>query len=1116
MPLIEDDYDPEGWLALTRKFKDEPEKGRRCDVCYAARLARTAERAAREGFDAFATVMSLSPWKKAAVDEPHRPAVRRPPSGLAFLEADFKKKDGFKKSVDLSKAHGLYRQDYCGCLYSLEAARQRTAGDARPGCRPDRPGRRAPDRLRRRPGRRLPALRLPAGPPAWASTAGSRTPAPASRSTSRGRPPPSATVPRPPCGPACRRWPRSNGSTSRPARAEGLRGLRDPGHARRRPASSSSRPTSPPAPTASTRSRRPAGAATATPSPTAPTAARATPSSADLPYDRPRTTMAGFPMCPDCRREYEDPLDRRHHAQPIACPACGPRLALRDARTGRRLPGDVREAAALIRPARSWPSRASAASISSAIRSTGRAVARLRRIKARRTKPLALMARDLAAVRAPRRRSARPSASLLLSPRRPIVLLRKKTGHPRSSPPASTRSASCCPTRPSTACSSRTSSLVVATSSNAKDAPIIKDETEGVRRPVRRRPDPRPPHRHAGRRLRSSRSSAGRPLFVRRARGYVPASAAGPAGAARSDRVLVALGGELKDTVSLYKNGYVVTSQFLGDLDDYRNFGYFEETLRPSPPPLRRQARRGRHRPPPRLPDDALRRRTDGPAPLPRPAPLTPTSWPRSSSTGTRRGRRVLGVALDGYGYGAGRDGLGRRVPAGRLRRLRALRPRSRPCPCPAATWPPASRGGWPWPGSTGPSAATSPTSAVLRAIGRRAAAAGAAPWPAAASAARWPRAAAGSSTPSPSSAGTAPERLEFEAEAAMRFEARGRPGLPRRLPGRSSAAARPAGRIEISFALSSGRSSATSRRACPCRGHRGPVPRFPGRSHRPRRREGPPRAHGTERGLARRRGLPQPAAAREDGESGSGAAGFRVFRPVAYSPNDESLSLGQIALGTGPGSRAAEPEPADERQDPVRQPRPSPRRRRRPTTKPTAPPTKEQTSPPSRSPWCSTKKPGRRATKAAKRPVTPARRPRRRPGEEPEDAEEPEEGHDVQGPDRDDRVFGRRRTASAAAAGVRSGPAAAVGHSGRGLVVARLAAAGAEFGLEVVLEAAGDADGLLLQLGRRLGLDPFAALEGVPLAAPGADHPEAALVVLDAQLLQGIGELLRRDPSAP
>ena len=126
VPLIEDDYDPEGWIALTAKFKDEPEKGRRCDVCYAARLARTAARAAREDFDAFATVMSLSPWKKAAVmNRIGRQFAAR--HGIAFLESDFKKKDGFKKSVDLSRAHGLYRQDYCGCVYSRDAARKRAA-----------------------------------------------------------------------------------------------------------------------------------------------------------------------------------------------------------------------------------------------------------------------------------------------------------------------------------------------------------------------------------------------------------------------------------------------------------------------------------------------------------------------------------------------------------------------------------------------------------------------------------------------------------------------------------------------------------------------------------------------------------------------------------------------------------------------------------------------------------------------------------------------------------------------------------------------------------------------------------------------------------------------------
>ena len=124
LPLIEDAYDPAGWLTLTAKFKDEPEKGRRCDVCYAVRLRRTAERAARGGFDAYATVMSLSPWKKSAViNRIGRQFGKR--YGVRFLEADFKKKDGFKKSVDLSRCHGLYRQDYCGCLYSLSARKAR-------------------------------------------------------------------------------------------------------------------------------------------------------------------------------------------------------------------------------------------------------------------------------------------------------------------------------------------------------------------------------------------------------------------------------------------------------------------------------------------------------------------------------------------------------------------------------------------------------------------------------------------------------------------------------------------------------------------------------------------------------------------------------------------------------------------------------------------------------------------------------------------------------------------------------------------------------------------------------------------------------------------------------
>jgi len=107
----------ERWAVLTRKFKDEPEKGRRCDVCYALRLEETARTAARLGFEAFTTVMSLSPWKKADVlNRLGRMFGHR--YGLVFLEANFKKKDGFRRSVLLSQEHALYRQDYCGCVHS--------------------------------------------------------------------------------------------------------------------------------------------------------------------------------------------------------------------------------------------------------------------------------------------------------------------------------------------------------------------------------------------------------------------------------------------------------------------------------------------------------------------------------------------------------------------------------------------------------------------------------------------------------------------------------------------------------------------------------------------------------------------------------------------------------------------------------------------------------------------------------------------------------------------------------------------------------------------------------------------------------------------------------------
>ncbi|MEW5901742.1 MAG: epoxyqueuosine reductase QueH [Acidobacteriota bacterium] len=120
--LVEEVFDEERWMALTRRFRDEPEKGRRCDVCYAIRLQKTAQAAARLGFECFTTIMSLSPWKKADVlNRIGRMFGRR--HQVFFLEADFKKKDGFRRSVALSRDMHLYRQSYCGCVYSQKKAK---------------------------------------------------------------------------------------------------------------------------------------------------------------------------------------------------------------------------------------------------------------------------------------------------------------------------------------------------------------------------------------------------------------------------------------------------------------------------------------------------------------------------------------------------------------------------------------------------------------------------------------------------------------------------------------------------------------------------------------------------------------------------------------------------------------------------------------------------------------------------------------------------------------------------------------------------------------------------------------------------------------------------------
>ncbi len=116
-----DDGGRDAWEETVRGLEGEPEKGRRCEACIRVRLARTAREAKAGGFSAFCTVLTVSPKKDAAmVNRIGREEGEA--AGVAFIEADMKKNDGFRKSVAISKRVGLYRQNYCGCRFSVRRA----------------------------------------------------------------------------------------------------------------------------------------------------------------------------------------------------------------------------------------------------------------------------------------------------------------------------------------------------------------------------------------------------------------------------------------------------------------------------------------------------------------------------------------------------------------------------------------------------------------------------------------------------------------------------------------------------------------------------------------------------------------------------------------------------------------------------------------------------------------------------------------------------------------------------------------------------------------------------------------------------------------------------------
>ena len=301
-----------------------------------------------------------------------------------------------------------------------------------------------------------------------------------------------------------------------------------------------------------------------------------------IPYDRPLTTMAPFPMCERCRAEYEDPRDRRFHAQPNACPACGPSLSLWPPLAG----ADPLRAAADALCAGAIVAVKGVGGYHLACRAGDEAaVGRLRARKHREEKPFALMA---AGVSAAERLVALTSAerALLVSPERPIVLAPRR--------PEAPVAASVAPGAPELGVMLPYSPLhhllladvgetLVMTSGNLSDEPIAyRDEDAQARlatvadlvllhdRSIETRTDD-----SVLRSVRVGRVTA--TAFLRRSRGYVPASLPLPgAGAARP---LLACGAELKSTFCLARGRRAWVSHHIGDLENYETLRSFAEGI---------------------------------------------------------------------------------------------------------------------------------------------------------------------------------------------------------------------------------------------------------------------------------------------------------------------------------------------------------------------------------------------------------------------------------------------------------------------------------------------------------------------------------------------------------
>jgi hydrogenase maturation protein HypF len=315
-----------------------------------------------------------------------------------------------------------------------------------------------------------------------------------------------------------------------------------------------------------------------------------------LPYDRPNTTMQAWPLDEYCDREYHDPANRRFHAQPVACPACGPRYRLQFlARAGSQPAVDkdrdrdenndsenaVSAAAKLLNGGSILAVKGLGGYHLACDAANSSAVVRLRERKYRKEKPFAIMAKNIAVARMLINLSPE-AVEILTSSARPIVLAPAKAATKSVAQAVAPDNIELGVMLPYTPLhhllfAAGAPEAMVMTSANRSSEPIAYEDDEALdrlseiadafligERPIARRVDDS-----------VARAGAFGPVILRRARGYAPGAVA----TIPSARPILAVGGDLKNAITLVVDGQAFVSQHIGDLADYQSRRAFHETI---------------------------------------------------------------------------------------------------------------------------------------------------------------------------------------------------------------------------------------------------------------------------------------------------------------------------------------------------------------------------------------------------------------------------------------------------------------------------------------------------------------------------------------------------------